>query len=236
MLSNSQNAQRAKQEAQVEAEHAKVKDDAEWEIPQAMREQWGIASSPKSSSSRSAAVSYESSYVPFMSADSSPQAGPSQVKGRRRFNTHGEEVASVETTTEPQEPATHDDGSLSSKQPPRAGISGFKAPLSITKDKTTKRTKTAQMLIREDNGKGLRDPPPLSKNSVVAAATTTTTTTTSTTATTGFRKPAGIDVPTGPAQGKVDARTKRSREQGSAGISGSKEGKKRKKAKAETTL
>lgn len=44
-----QNAQRAKQEAQVEAEQAKVRDEAEWEIPQEVKEQWGIASSPDAS-------------------------------------------------------------------------------------------------------------------------------------------------------------------------------------------
>jgi hypothetical protein len=40
-----QNAQRAKQQAQVELEQAKVKDEAEWEVPQEIKDAWGIASS-----------------------------------------------------------------------------------------------------------------------------------------------------------------------------------------------
>lgn len=39
-----QNAQRAKQQAQVEAEQAKIKDEAEWSVPQAWRDAWGIGS------------------------------------------------------------------------------------------------------------------------------------------------------------------------------------------------
>lgn len=41
-----QNAQRAKQQAQVELEQAKIKDDAEWEMPQEVKDAWGIGSSP----------------------------------------------------------------------------------------------------------------------------------------------------------------------------------------------
>ena len=40
-----QNAQRAKQQAQVEAEQAKIKDEAEWSVPQAWKDAWGIGSS-----------------------------------------------------------------------------------------------------------------------------------------------------------------------------------------------
>ena len=40
-----QNAQRAKQQAQVELEQAKVKDEAEWEVSQEVKEAWGIGSS-----------------------------------------------------------------------------------------------------------------------------------------------------------------------------------------------
>ncbi len=44
-----QNAQRAKLQAQVEAEQAKVKDDAEWSVSQEVRDAWGIrqSSSPR---------------------------------------------------------------------------------------------------------------------------------------------------------------------------------------------
>ena len=45
-----QNAQRAKQQAQVEAEQAKVKDEAEWEVSQEVKEQWGIGESSSAQS------------------------------------------------------------------------------------------------------------------------------------------------------------------------------------------
>lgn len=44
-----QNANRAKQQAEVEAEQAKVKDEAEWSVPQSWRDAWGIGSSSASS-------------------------------------------------------------------------------------------------------------------------------------------------------------------------------------------
>ena len=37
-----QNAQRAKMQAQVEAEQAKIKDDAEWEVSQEVKDAWGL--------------------------------------------------------------------------------------------------------------------------------------------------------------------------------------------------
>ena len=40
-----QNAQRAKQEAQVKLEQAKIKDEAEWEVSQDIKDAWGISSS-----------------------------------------------------------------------------------------------------------------------------------------------------------------------------------------------
>lgn len=39
-----QNAHRAKQLAEVEAEQAQVKDEAEWEVAKEVREAWGIGS------------------------------------------------------------------------------------------------------------------------------------------------------------------------------------------------
>jgi hypothetical protein len=46
-----QNAYRAKNLAQVEAEKAQVKDDAEWEVAQEVRDAWGIFTPSTSSSS-----------------------------------------------------------------------------------------------------------------------------------------------------------------------------------------
>ena len=40
-----QNAQRAKQQAQVELEQAKIKDEAEWEVSKEVKDAWGIGSS-----------------------------------------------------------------------------------------------------------------------------------------------------------------------------------------------
>jgi hypothetical protein len=42
-----QNAARAKQLAQAELEQAKVKDEAEWEVPTAIRELWGTNGSTR---------------------------------------------------------------------------------------------------------------------------------------------------------------------------------------------
>ena len=39
-----QNALRSKQQAAVELERAKVKDDAEWEVSKEIREVWGLQS------------------------------------------------------------------------------------------------------------------------------------------------------------------------------------------------
>lgn len=39
-----QNALRSKQQAAVELERAKVKDDAEWEVSKEIREAWGLQS------------------------------------------------------------------------------------------------------------------------------------------------------------------------------------------------
>lgn len=45
-----QNAHRAKQLKEVEADRAQVKDDGEWEVAKEVREAWGIASSSESAS------------------------------------------------------------------------------------------------------------------------------------------------------------------------------------------
>ena len=50
-----QNAQRAKLQAQVDAEQAKIKDDAEWSVSQAVRDAWGIGTSASAGSSTSTA-------------------------------------------------------------------------------------------------------------------------------------------------------------------------------------
>lgn len=117
-----QNARRAKQQAQVEAEQAKIKDEAEWEVSQVVKEAWGIGSSSQiryvpslnwffvnislflTSLLRTSAITHEASYLPFLfsptaddQGDSSTQAASTSVpklKGRRTFNARGQEVIS----------------------------------------------------------------------------------------------------------------------------------------------
>ena len=77
------------------------------------------------------------------------------------------------------------------RKPQVKTITTFQPPISPKKSKESKRVKTAQMLIREDNGKGLRAPPPLQtfdgtadpKMDVDSPA--------------GFLRPAGVDAPAG---------------------------------------
>ncbi len=113
-----QNAQRAKQQAHVEAEQAQVKDEAEWEVPQEIKDAWGVNSSSVAGHVRcrklsvvdvslnhlvsSSVVSYEASYVPFLFPLSSDGPGevpsrteppiPRRLNGRRTFNGDGKEV------------------------------------------------------------------------------------------------------------------------------------------------
>lgn len=113
-----QNAQRAKLQAQVEAEQAKINDDAEWSVSQEVREAWGIESSTVSSPRAQArcvsasyankvvlskacsaqSVTHEASYIPFIfgedeAEEGEEEAGPSRlVRGRRKFNDRGQEV------------------------------------------------------------------------------------------------------------------------------------------------
>ncbi|TBU59937.1 hypothetical protein BD310DRAFT_816357 [Dichomitus squalens] len=91
-----QNAQRAKLQAQVEVEQAKVKDDAEWSVSQEVRDAWGLGDS----SSKQEDDVHESSYLPFifqsdkgegMSSGAQPDGRPA-FRGRRTFNVKGKEV------------------------------------------------------------------------------------------------------------------------------------------------
>jgi hypothetical protein len=45
-----QNAQRAKQQTQVQVEQAKIIDDAEWHVSKEVQDLWGAASGPSQSS------------------------------------------------------------------------------------------------------------------------------------------------------------------------------------------
>ncbi|KAI0633006.1 hypothetical protein C8Q77DRAFT_1218398 [Trametes polyzona] len=223
-----QNAQRAKLQAQVELEQAKIKDDAEWSVSQEIRDAWGIGES--SSASSSSNVMYEPSYVPFIfqsdagEASSSSQAeeGP-RPRGRRTFNARGEEVVQEKPQDE-DEQATQDTpdekpkpGARFEKRP--TSISGFKTPLSTTKDGKKGRTKTAQMLIREDvsvRPPASMQPPPPPAVKVED----------------GFLKPAGVDEPVRTARkAPAGEGRKRERDQDGGPDRPGSEGKKRKKKK-----
>ncbi|THG95061.1 hypothetical protein EW026_g6528 [Hermanssonia centrifuga] len=201
-----QNAQRAKQQAQVELEQAKIKDDAEWEMPQEVKDAWGIGSSPDTT--RSSSVTHESSYLPFIFASSMDESSSvPDARPRGRLNKAAKPV------DEPPPEAT--DVIMEESQPSTriTSISGFKVPIPIKqKDKKVK-MKTAQEIIRED---AIRQPPAGLQMPQSAA---------------GFRMPAGVDAPaarTNTTRREDHPRLKRERSSESGDILGS-EGKKRKK-------
>ncbi|KAL4254676.1 hypothetical protein ABKN59_004449 [Abortiporus biennis] len=240
-----QNAQRAKQQAQIDAEQAKVKDEAEWEVSQEVKDSWGIGK--LAAEAETSKITHEASYIPFMFS-SSPSGNsfsdkkylgsdegvvaPSTITGRRAFD-HGREIipeplAELKATAEEIVSISNIDNSKvksgSSKRP--TSISGFKAPL-ITKQKNTGRTKTAQMLIQEDNSlKGISSRAEVSQPIVSSSGPTTT----------SFLRPSGVDSPL-PDVNKTQGRSgstkapKRARETVEEGTPGA-ENKKKKKKKA----
>ncbi|KAL1734567.1 hypothetical protein EV714DRAFT_202352 [Schizophyllum commune] len=160
-----QTAQRAKQQKEVEIERAKVKDEAEWEVPKEVREGWG----PTSSSS---AVSLEDSYLPFL-YPVLETAGAEAPKGRRRYK-NGELVkeeipevpapAEEATASTSKAEGTSSQDSLSRKDSSRSGKpkSDLSAPKKKRKDLKAEATddipgnaKTVQDLIRENAGIGV---------------------------------------------------------------------------------
>ncbi|KAG6810348.1 hypothetical protein H0H92_012241 [Tricholoma furcatifolium] len=192
-----QNALRAKQMKEVEAERAPVKDDGEWEVDQKIRDAWNAKSSASSQT-----VTYESSYLPFLfSSEASTSSSGDKPKGRRVFNKHGVEEAVQEAKPEDSTPAPpSEDSSKRYKVHPRpktisggsGGLFGFPdpdaqspKPKSKSKDKNKK---TAKEAIYDNTGVGedihptkqhlLSNPPP-GTNSKTAT----------------FLKPAGVDDP-----------------------------------------
>ncbi|KAH9886743.1 hypothetical protein C8Q73DRAFT_748900 [Cubamyces lactineus] len=225
-----QNAHRAKLQAQVELEQAKIKDDAEWSVSQEIRDAWGIG---QASSSSNDDVVYEPSYVPFIfdsdaaeaSSSNSPQQDMPKLRGRRTFNARGEEIVQEEKPQEEEENVVAD----APEEKPRSkfdkrptSISGFKAPISTQRDGKKTRTKTAQMLIREDVS--VR-PPASMQTSILAVKREE-----------GFIKPEGVDEPIRTARRAPTEGRKRERDQDTTGAdrTGS-EGKKRKKKKEAST-
>ncbi|KAH9852973.1 hypothetical protein C2E23DRAFT_859599 [Lenzites betulinus] len=227
-----QNAQRAKLQAQVELEQAKIKDDAEWSVSQDVRDAWGIGQNSSSTSSDN--VVYEASYVPFLFQSDAVEASSSsqveerpKLKGRRTFNAKGKEVVEEEKLPEDGKPPATEN---TDEKPPGArfdqrptSISGFRVPVSMTRDGKKPRTKTAQQLIHET---GVRPPasmqppppPPIKQEE-------------------GFLKPAGVDEPVRTARKAPSAvpRVKRERDRDDGTDHLGLEGKKRKKKKKDAS-
>ncbi|KAI0324106.1 hypothetical protein GY45DRAFT_463399 [Cubamyces sp. BRFM 1775] len=225
-----QNAHRAKLQAQVELEQAKIKDDAEWSVSQEIRDAWGIGASSSSTSNDN--VVYEASYVPFMFDSDAAEASSSnsqkedmpRLRGRRTFNARGEEVVQEEKPQEGEDvvPDTPEEKPRSKFDKRPTSISGFKAPISTQKDGKKTRTKTAQMLIRED----VSVRPPASMQTSAPAVKREE----------GFIKPEGVDEPIRTARKVPGEGRKRGRDHDASGAdrTGS-EGKKRKKKKEAST-
>ncbi|OCH92554.1 hypothetical protein OBBRIDRAFT_428845 [Obba rivulosa] len=216
-----QNAHRAKQQAQVEAEQRKIKDEAEWEVSKEIKEAWGIGSKSQTEQN----VAYEASYLPFLFPSTSDGAEPSSstpshqnpvVRGRRTFNHRGQEVVHYETPTdnEGDKKVNIEEKDAEKPRPKRlVAISGFRAP---AQDAKKPRSKTAQMLIRED---ALVRPPsalaPLREQG------------------SGFVKPPGFDDL--PSTSKAGPSLKRDRQTDAAPDPRTSEAKKRKKKEKETS-
>ncbi|KZT68015.1 hypothetical protein DAEQUDRAFT_728282 [Daedalea quercina L-15889] len=200
-----QNAQRVKMQAQVEAEQAKIKDDAEWSVSQEVRDAWGIGSSSSTQKqTKLQSVTYEASYVPFIfgEEDEGKEEGeedvgvgpsscrPALAKGRRTFNERGQEVLRNEVPDSEHDAEAADEAAglsnaLKGKGRP-ASISGFKAPLPTKpRDGKKARTKTAQELIRETAAAA-----PVSLSSVPTSSAVNVKSEPA-----GFLKPAGVDAP-----------------------------------------
>ncbi|KAI0076994.1 hypothetical protein K474DRAFT_1675159 [Panus rudis PR-1116 ss-1] len=224
-----QNAQRARQQAEVAAQQAKIKDEAEWEVSQETKEAWGIGSS-----SGPEDLTHESSYLPFLFSSAGDPDAPSseatRMKGRRTFNARGQEVQQepvIESKDDKEAQTATDQGTskTSGKAARPVTISGFQSPLTSMKLKDAKRNKTAQMLIREDHVRGQRTPLKMFEEEESKPPSSI-----------GFLKPAGVDAPP-PASRKeqgsssVNPAGKRSREASGDTPAGTGEKKKRKKRK-----
>jgi len=100
-----QNAQRGKNPSEAKPEKGGPADDAEWHVPQNVRDTWS-SDGPSLTNSNSSAVS-EQSYLPFLFR-AEDKASP-QFKGRRSF-VHGKEVIPqpepVQSSDSPQSPVT----------------------------------------------------------------------------------------------------------------------------------
>ncbi|KAJ3980523.1 hypothetical protein F5890DRAFT_688879 [Lentinula detonsa] len=177
-----QNAQRAKQLAEVELEKAHIEDDGQWEIAKEIRESWGPAESDDT-------VSYESSYLPFLFPSIPTSSGTSDdvPKGRRIFK-RGKEVKATTETAHPPPPSLEktettvlptNSPSNSSVREPRSGTGSTAGPIT---------TKSAKLAIFDTSQVGIDLRPPT--NSHLASSVQIPASSKNI-----FLKPAGVDEP-----------------------------------------
>ncbi|KAL0952671.1 hypothetical protein HGRIS_006915 [Hohenbuehelia grisea] len=215
-----QNAHRAKQLKEVELDKAQVKDDAEWQVSESVREAWGIGQTQ----STSPQITYETSYLPFvLSSESSTthassatsfdhkeaqtasdaQFSAPKAQGRRTFKSGKEvypqeDVASVPKQHSANEPSTSPAQGKKYVKP--SHISGHYTPRELhlnhrlPKIIATSKAKRAQDAIFDSSGTGVDLPRPTLSSSVEAGIAANSIE--SSAASEGFLKPAGVDEPT----------------------------------------
>ncbi|EKM52388.1 uncharacterized protein PHACADRAFT_211640 [Phanerochaete carnosa HHB-10118-sp] len=220
-----QNTQRAKEHAQDALEQAKIKDEADWEVSQEIKDAWGIGTPLNASTS---SVIHEPSYLPFLftysTAGTSEGETRAKPKGRRSFNVKGKEAEMEKVETDPIP-----ENNVPESQPSKrlTSISGFRAPLptklSFTSSKSVK-SQSVQELIRQDVTK--RAPAPLTADTPVPSSAAPGT---SKAALAGFLKPTGVDAP--PSVASTQARSAAAKKKRDRDEAGDGEGKKRKRKK-----
>ncbi|KAF8438456.1 hypothetical protein L210DRAFT_243446 [Boletus edulis BED1] len=189
-----QNARRAQQLPQTEPEQAHVKDDAEWEVSPEIREAWG-----HSAYRGEKAVSYETSYLPFIfpslhdthAADGPSSLSPSNTlrpRGRRAFDKRGEEItkeaSSPTTDSAPPKNIDQEATEQTKKSRPHSISSTGMASLTARQSKKYNKdpSKTAKNIIFDMTGVGTD----LRQSSSMQG--------------TAFLRPSGVDGPADPAK------------------------------------
>ncbi|KAF5372869.1 hypothetical protein D9758_001611 [Tetrapyrgos nigripes] len=233
-----QNAQRAKQQKEVELEKAHVEDDGQWEIAKEVRDSWGPASQTDN------AVSYETSYLPFLfpSLSGPDTTSSTRPKGRRTFKK-GKEVISQEVISqaEPEsEPAASTSQSPSHPEATQTTKKGKKAAKSSllssdSNDRITKNIKSERPISKSNKIAKLAIFDTSGVGTDLRAAGATSVASTTTTATSTFMKPAGVDDPKSSSDQQIissarEVKTKRVRRKSAAGTTEEVKTKKRKTA------
>ncbi|KAF9054233.1 hypothetical protein BJ165DRAFT_1437053 [Panaeolus papilionaceus] len=110
--------QRAKEtQGVVQLDKAEVKDDGEWEVSKEIREAWGLVGNAGGNVSIEGVDKvHEASYLPFLFAkdEGDDQGWGVKTKGRRVFNSKGEDVSFKTTTTQPVASTSSSSGNVTS--------------------------------------------------------------------------------------------------------------------------